>query len=300
MVGHGVGVAHTDTKGGVTMVRVLRNLRINEVSSVDRAANGDARVVLYKRNDVDDDNNNGDDGDEAFHAALAFLDTPHGAALLARFFPRGVRSVDDIERLGRLLARRMRAAARANSDAEPRDPYQPWTDVIGDDDETEDDDDETEDEEIEKVFPMSVSDRNAELRAIAKRDGGVTGLCRRICKQGAGGISEAELTALITEFAMAQFPEMSEPAAFAKVFLSAGGETLRRAVAIAKGMLTTIEPVQVGGGDSDGDDAARAYGHLERLATETRKRWPGLSASQAFARAAKERPDLLARAVPRR
>ena len=38
------------------MAHVLRRLKINEVSSVDRAANGHARIVLYKRDDAGDSN----------------------------------------------------------------------------------------------------------------------------------------------------------------------------------------------------------------------------------------------------
>jgi hypothetical protein len=44
------------------MPRILRNLKIDEVSSVDRGANGGARVVLYKRDDGD-----GGEGPSAQH-----------------------------------------------------------------------------------------------------------------------------------------------------------------------------------------------------------------------------------------
>jgi hypothetical protein len=37
------------------MANILRNLKINEVSSVDRGANGGARIMLYKRDDDGDD-----------------------------------------------------------------------------------------------------------------------------------------------------------------------------------------------------------------------------------------------------
>jgi hypothetical protein len=279
------------------MVRVLRRLKIDHVASVDRGAGDGCHVVLFKRDDTPDNGNgNGNDDDEAFHAALAFLDTPHGAALLARFFPRGVSSVDDIERLGRLLARRMRAAARANSDAEPSDPYQPWTDVIGDADEIEDaDDDETEDED-EEIEDDPMRDRNTELEALAKRDGGVHGLARRICKQGGGGISEHELTELITRHAMQLYPDMSPEAAFTKVYCAPGAEPLRLAVSVVKGMLA-VEPIQVDGDDVDVNDAERAYEKLQKLADAQRRRVPSLSRAQAFERAGRDRPDLLNRAT---
>jgi hypothetical protein len=271
------------------MVRVLRNLKITEVSGVDKGAGDGCRVVLFKRDTPD----NGDleapskispdnIDDEAYAAALHFLTrTAHGAAVMRRLFPTGVNSPADIEHLAQMVARIM----RNSDDAEPSDMHQPWADTIDDTTDTE-----------KKVH----MDRDTELQAIVKRDGNVVQLCKRICKEGSGGISESELTSLITEYAQQLYPDMSPEIAFSKAYLSAAAEPLRRAIQIAKGMLQPVQPVQVGGGDSDGDDAAKAYGHLERLAEATRKRLPGLSASQAFERAAKERPDLLARAVPRR
>jgi hypothetical protein len=259
------------------MVRVLRNLKIDEVSSVDRGAGDGVRVMLFKNASGND---NGDDDDESYAAALHYLmHTAAGASVVRRFFgPGGTNDTADIEHLARMVARVMRSN---NDDAEPSDQHQPWADTI----------DATETEKVHM-------DRDTELQAIVKRDGNVVQLCKRICKEGSGGISESELTALITEYAQQLYPDMSPEGAFSKAYLSAAAEPLRRAIQIAKGMLQPVQPVQVA--PSDGDDAAKAYGHLERLAEATRKRLPGLSASQAFERAAKERPDLLARAVPRR
>jgi hypothetical protein len=281
-------------------VRILRGLRITEVSSVDRAANGDARITLYKRDDdVASDNDGNGDGDEAYAAALHYLmSTPHGAAVVRRVFPRGPSGTADIEHLARLVANVMRTRADNGDNDAPSDPHQPWADVIGDDAETEDDDEETEDEEIEKVFSMS--NRDEVLKAAVRRDGGVVPLCKRICANGAGDISEQELTQLLTEHAQQLYPEMSPASAFAKLFTSPGAEPLRRAVSICKGMLD-IEPVHVAVGSTDTDDDSRkAYEHLQRLALHMRKRLPALSTSQAFERAGRDRPDLLARAVPRR
>jgi len=278
-------------------MRVLRNLKITEVSSVDKGANGDARVVLYKRDDtVAPDNGNDDDDDEVYAAALHYLmSTPHGASVVRRLFPTGVNNTADIEHLARLVAHVTRVRANNGDDAEPSDPHQPWLDVIGDNAETESDDDEIEDDDETESFQMS--DRNTALQAIVKRDGGVIPLCKRICKEGARGITEQELTALITEYAMREHPEMSPEGAFTKMFTSPGGEPLRRAIAIAKGLMD-IEPVHVGVADaSDTDDAAKAYEQLQRLATQQRKRAPFLRASQAFERAGRDRPDLLNRAT---
>ena len=271
-------MVNPDAESGVNMVRVLRNLKINEVSTVDRGAGDGCRIVLFKRDNGDNgDNGARDDDDEVYAAALHFLmSTPHGASVVRRLFPTGVNSTADIEGLAQLVAHAMRA----------RD----------DDDEIDDADDADTigDAATEKVFPMS--DRNTVLQAIVKRDGGVVPLCKRICKEGARGVTEQELTALITEYAQQLYPDMSPEGAFSKLFLAPGGEPLRRAVQIAKGLMD-IEPMAVGVGDSNTDDAAKAYEQLQRLAVEHRKRAPFLSTSQAFERAGRDRPDLLNRAT---
>jgi hypothetical protein len=261
----------------MTMVRVLRNLKITEVSAVDRGAGDGCRVVLFKRDTPD----NGNDDDEDYAAALAFLmHTPHGSALVRRFFPQGA-DTDDIERLARLVAHVMRARA-SNGDDEPSDPFQPWADIIGNNTE-------------KKVSHMS--DRNEALQAMVKRDGGVVALAKRICREGARGISESELTSLVTEHAQQLYPDMSPEGAFSKLFTSPGAEPLRRAVSVCKGLLD-IEPVKVGGDDArDVDDATKAYEQLQQMAEAQRKRSPFLSKPQAFERAGRERPDLLNRAT---
>jgi hypothetical protein len=288
------------------MVRVLRNLKINEVSTVDRGAGNGCRIVLFKRDDTvaPDNGNNGNGDDEVYAAALHYLmSTPHGASVVRRIFPSGPKNgTADIEHLARLVANVTRVRANNSDDAEPSDPHQPWLDVIGDNDESADtigddeiEDEEIDDDEIEKVFHMS--DRNTALQALVKRDGGVVPLCKRICKEGARGVTENELTALITEYAQQIYPDMSPEGAFTKIYTSPGGEPLRRAVQIAKGLMD-IEPVHVGVADaSDTDDAAKAYEQLQRLAIQQRKRAPFLSASQAFERAGRDRPDLLNRAT---
>jgi hypothetical protein len=142
-----------------------------------------------------------------------------------------------------------------------------------------------------------MSDRNTELQLILKRDGGVIQMCKRICQEGPrGGITEHELCALITEYAQQLYPDMSPEGAFSKLFTSPGGESLRRATQIVKGLMS-IEPVRVDASGVDDDDAAKAYEALQRLATLQRKRAPSLSASQAFERAGRDRPDLLNRAT---
>jgi hypothetical protein len=257
-------------------VRVLRRLKISEVSSVDRAANGSARVTLFKRDGAPD---NGNDNDDEVTAALRFLlTTNRGASLLHRVFgANGASDIGDVERLAEFVAQ-VRAS---NSDEdEPSDPHHPWLGIGGD-------------KTAKKVFPM---DRDEVLKAAVRRDGGIVPLCKRICANGSGDISEQELTQLLTEHAQQLYPELSPSSAFAKLFTSAGAETLRRATAITKGL---VAPVAVAGDSDSADDSGAAYEELQRLATGYRKRLPLLSSSQAFSRAAADRPDLLNRAVPR-
>jgi hypothetical protein len=272
------------------MVRYLSKLRIDEVSAVDRGAGDGCRVVLFKRDGGrPNGSGNGYGGDDVYAAALHFLmNTPHGAAMVRRFFgPGGSNDAADVEHLAQLVAQVMRTHGSNSGDAESdtiRAGHHPRHDIIGD-------------ATSEKVFHM---DRNTELQAIVKRDGGVIPLCKRICRQGAGGLSENELTALITEHAMQLYPDMSEAGAFTKLFTSPGGEPLRKAIMIAKG----AQPVNDDDDDDndtddDSDDAARAYEELQRLAREQKKRQPLLKAEQAFERASRERPDLLARATRR-
>jgi hypothetical protein len=131
-------------------------------------------------------------------------------------------------------------------------------------------------EEARKGFQMT---RDEQLRATVKRHGNVIGLAKFICSQGTTDITEHELTALVVDAAKREHPDMSDAQAFAKEFGAAGpnGEMLRRAVQVAK-------VAQVGGDDGDADDAAAALEELHRLADAERRRDPGLSASQAFAR----------------
>jgi hypothetical protein len=270
------------------MVRILRNLKIREVASVDRGAGQGCKVVLYKRDgdDVEPDADIDDTDEEAYTAALSYLlHTARGSALLRRFYPRGIGSSADLEG----LAQRLAHVIRANSDAaEPSDPHMPWLDVV-DDEETEP---ETETEtETEKVH----MDREEVLKSMVRAEGGITGLCRSICKRGAQGVTEHELTELITEYAMREYPDMSAEGAFTKAYTSAAGETLRRAIGITNGMLEPTKPVV--GEDVDPDDASKAYKQLQRLAEEQRARAPFLSAAQAFERAGRARPDLLRRAT---
>jgi hypothetical protein len=132
-----------------------------------------------------------------------------------------------------------------------------------------------------KGFQMT---RSETLRVMVKRHNGIAGLCQHIIKTGASDVSEAELTGMITAAAKAEHPDMDDTRAFAKLYTSPNGETLRRAIAIAKAAQLQIMPVQVGGDDVDVNNAEKAYTQLQHLADEQRRRSPELTRDQAFAR----------------
>jgi hypothetical protein len=105
-------------------------------------------------------------------------------------------------------------------------------------------------------------------------------IAKGIAETGMSWLTEEELTEKI--FAHAQLdrlPHESPHQAFARVFSASTPEALlfRKAVAVAK-------TVDVRPPSSDDDDAAAAYAKLQRLAEQRRKREPGLSPEQAFAK----------------
>jgi hypothetical protein len=133
-----------------------------------------------------------------------------------------------------------------------------------------------------KDSPMT---RTETLTRIVKQAGGLGPLCQKIVNRGSSEVTEAELTGMITAAAKAEHPGMDDARAFTKMFCGPTGETLRKAVAIAKAVQLEIMPVQVGGDDAtDVNDAEKAYTQLQRLADEQRRRSPELTRDQAFAR----------------
>jgi hypothetical protein len=300
-------------------MHILRNLRISEVSSVDKAANGDARIVLYKRDpgisarkehifgkqdysesdDVDatiDENadNSGDNGDER-HLVERLAD------LIVEGGDRDGKEISREDALrwllhdrhGQALVARMAHASKRTTNI------------------------------TRKVFKMP--SRSTVLQSITKQAGGVVGLCKRIVKDGTSGdITEHELTALMVANAKREHPDLTDAAAFSRVFsdMSPAGETMRRAIQVAKFSHLLLVPVNVDTGDSDVwddseaaieqrrqlDDAQQrrisqdtdladtdedegdsgpdgdAYGKLAAKAADYRKAHPELTSEQCFAK----------------
>ena len=220
------------------MPRVLRNLKISEISSVDKAANPHARIVLYKRDGIApaqapaDTDDTDDTDDEAYTEALRFLlHTADGTSVLRRVFgSRGVTSIADLEVLARHVAHVMR---NTTSDDAERDSFQPWPDADDDNDDAE------RVAATEKVFPMTTP-RQEVLRRLCKSCGGPLQLAKQIADQGEADVSEAELTGLLIEHARKQQPLYLSGRSDAQLFTDmvtrqdANGEAIRRALNVTK------------------------------------------------------------------
>jgi hypothetical protein len=122
------------------------------------------------------------------------------------------------------------------------------------------------------------------LKSIVKRHGLIAFCKLLVDDQKNYGVSEHELVEAITDHAKDAHPGMSPDQAFAKVFAAQTeeGALLRRAVAIAKDMMT-LTPVFVGGEAVNPNDAHEAYTQLMELAEEQRARAPWKTVAQAFA-----------------
>jgi hypothetical protein len=97
------------------------------------------------------------------------------------------------------------------------------------------------------------------------------------------GISESEFVSLVTSHAKAAHPNLTEAAAFSKVF--EGEEIVRRACAVLKSMpfVATDLPSQAGGAAAQAlDDPSAAIAQLREIG---RNRWPSASEAAQFANA---------------
>jgi hypothetical protein len=109
------------------------------------------------------------------------------------------------------------------------------------------------------------------------------------------GITEHEFVALVTEHAKAQHPELTEAAAFAKIYQI---PEVWRACNVLKAapwvepIRADVQPVQVGGEDTR--DLSHQSEALRQLGELGQQRWPGATKEKQFALAFEARPDLAA------
>jgi len=137
----------------------------------------------------------------------------------------------------------------------------------------------------------------------AMKGGGLEKFCKALVANNSDGVSEHDLTAAATRYAKSLYPDLTAPAAFAKLYEA--DQSLREATAVAKSwpMPMSLEPMVATGasgfpstrmrsgsspgrGDDSGDvDAvgvSDAYEQLVKLAEQQRRN--GESSSQAFER----------------
>jgi hypothetical protein len=134
------------------------------------------------------------------------------------------------------------------------------------------------------------------VQSVVKQYGIVALAKSMVQDQKSYGLDEHQFTQLATEHAQRVYPNDRPDAAFSKLFQTE--ESVRRACQVAKAQ--TLEPVMVGGVAAtheavNSTEQSEAYQQLVDKAEKLRAESPFLSTSQAFARAAEQRPDLLAR-----
>jgi hypothetical protein len=119
--------------------------------------------------------------------------------------------------------------------------------------------------------------REQELSVIAKKYG-IIAVAKHIVDDGPGGVTEFEMTKLVTAAAQRTYPELTPAAAFAKMYGANDddGKLLRQATGACKGFQVTPAHKQAATGS--------AYDQLVTKADELRKREPGLSREMAFSK----------------
>src|SRR5262249_29457357 len=128
-----------------------------------------------------------------------------------------------------------------------------------------------------------------DLSAIVKSYG-ILALAKHLASEGKSfGISESELTKLATEDAQRRFPTDRSDVAFAKLYSSEEGASLRSAIEIAKNVSFTADAEAL-------KDSEAACAELAKIGAE---RWPSLSKSAQFARAFETNHELAKRAMRR-
>lgn len=238
------------------MPRVLRNLKIRKISAVDRAANEDAKIMLWKR-----------DPTYARFAKILGVDRRrlqgYGPSDIRRFGKqRPVDEVDDDAAQDAADAAAATDATEGNGGDAPRHAVFQFLDqALADIEETGGKHGVAVDRDRAKHWlrhsahgraycqhladlagtlkrepasttetPMALS-TNEQLSVIAKTDGGIAMICKSVV-DGSTTLSEFELSKLIGEAAQRAYPALKPASAFAKFFAQDGeaGVTMRRAV----------------------------------------------------------------------
>jgi hypothetical protein len=289
------------------MARILTKLRIDEVSAVDAGAGDGVKILLMKR---DDDRPRSKPHVERYARRLRKFE---------EIFMR--KELDDMETSSATGARYNRTRLPdVIDDDDDGDAIDRDRELLGDDAEL--------DEVVAKALrdhhqghhslsaalvqhlhdrlerrrerhgytkrkESSPMDRTTELRAIAKA-GGIIAVAKAIVdEQRVYGISEHEFVALATEHAKAAHPELTDAAAFAKIYQI---PEVWRDCNVLKAAAPYFDPqVQVVGGvdAQDVNDPSEALAALHRIG---RERWPDASEAIRFTRAFEANPELARKA----
>jgi hypothetical protein len=137
------------------------------------------------------------------------------------------------------------------------------------------------DQTTAKEITMTTS-HNELVQDIVKRYG-IVAVCKSIINENRSyGMSEAEFVALATEHAKAQHPDLTDAAAFAKLYQI---PEVWRACNVLKSMpfVADLTPLVVGGESAQAvNDPSEAIAQLQKLG---RDKWPTATEAQQFANA---------------
>jgi hypothetical protein len=260
------------------MTRKLTRLRVDEISSVDKAANDGARIVLMKRHS----NASHRERLRNIFEAVDFSKV--------KFAPPPEDDVDDEDKeleeeqdaLSPQLEQYVSALLTANPNLSRQDVvnfllYTAHGRTLA-----------THMSTITTTKRKETTmDRTEQLQSIVKQHGGVHAMAKLFvaANKAFGGVTEAEFTKLIDDEAQKTRMAGERPAsAFARYYSAPENLELRKAIQITKNV--SLEPVQVGGADAmDVDtDRSKAMLQLQALAEQQRQRSPTLTPAQAFER----------------
>jgi hypothetical protein len=246
------------------MPRILTNLKITEVSAVDKGAGEGVRILLMKRAD-----------DEPYVASRR--------AYFLKIFASKADVADDgdgdeiIEKASRNLVGAQGLGAAVMDHMLDRLAHL----------------------RRKHGFEKTAKDHSMDNLTKIAADIGVVGIAKAIVdKQRSYGISEEEFVGLVTEHAKAAHPNLTAEQAFAKLYESE--PNVWRACAILKNapLVADLTPLMVGDEAAQAlDDPAEAVRQLREIG---RNRWPTASEADQFERAltATENHKLARRAVP--
>jgi hypothetical protein len=311
----------TTGKGPHNMVNILRKLVVNEISSVDKGAGENCRIMLWKRDDGDAPSSRERlpprrgklfwplpraksfdevmkerqtfDGDEDIDNAPSPSepDTPE---------PNDLDDENVLpEKLEQMIATmieaspsltRQQAAHHLLHDRRGRALATHLSSIIG------------------KRKDPSMPTTEQELVTFVKRSpaDGMSRIAKFVLdNQPYPTYTEMELSASLMAFANLNKNEKtgeSRYQAFERILKNAEdpfdpNHDIYRALNVVKGYPDPmdVEPQQVGGADVDVDRARKSYQQLMTMAAEIREQSPWLSVSQAFARVGEQNPELLSR-----